>query len=311
LVRDKFDSNELPGLTMPRTLEDLAIFAAPGVFVVLWASGFIGAKLGLPYAEPMTFLSLRMIAVVVLLAVVILLTRPKWPDRAGIFHSAVTGTLVHGLYLGGVFAAIENGISAGLIALIVSLQPVLTSTLANRWLGERVLPRQWLGLLLGIAGVYLIVHENMATGDIKPVAWVLATVALAGITVGTLYQKRFGGGIDWRPALCVQYATAATLFTLAAFAFETRVVHWTPQFLFALAWLVLVLSFGAIWLLYFLIRRSAATRVVSFLYLTPPVTALMAWLFFDERLAPLALLGMAICVAGVFLVNWRAGGAAA
>ncbi len=193
---------------MPRTFEDLAIFSAPVVFVVLWASGFIGAKFGLAYAEPMTFLSLRMIAVVLLLAIVIALTRPKWPDRAGLFHSAVTGTLVHGLYLGGVFASIENGLSAGLIALVVSLQPVLTSTLANRWLGERVLPRQWLGLLLGVAGVYLIVHEKIATGETTPLAWLFAIVALIGITVGTFYQKRFGGGIDWRPALSVQYASA-------------------------------------------------------------------------------------------------------
>jgi drug/metabolite transporter (DMT)-like permease len=296
---------------MPRTFEDLAIFAAPAVFVVLWASGFIGAKFGLAYAEPMTFLALRMIAVVLLLGVVIVLTRPKWPDRAGVAHSAVTGALVHGCYLGGVFAAIENGLSAGLIALVVSLQPVLTSTLANRWLGERVLPRQWLGLVFGIAGVYLIVHEKMAAGETTPLAWLFAMVALFGITVGTPYQKRFGGGIDWRPAFGVQYATAGILFALAALAFETRVVHWTPQFLFALGWLVFVLSFGAIWLLYFLIRRAAATRVVSLFYLTPPVTALMAWLLFDERLAPLALVGMAICVVGVFLVNWRVGGAAA
>jgi drug/metabolite transporter (DMT)-like permease len=294
----------------PRTVEDFAVFAAPAVFVVLWASGFIGAKLGLGYAEPMTFLSLRMIAAVLLLGVVIALTRPKWPDRAGLVHSAITGVLVHGCYLGGVFASIENGLSAGLIALVVSLQPVLTSTLANRWLGERVLPRQWLGLLLGIGGVYLILHEKIATGETTPLAWVFAVIALCGITVGTLYQKRFGGGIDWRAGLIVQYATAGVIFIAAAFAFETRAVHWTPQFVFALAWLVLVLSFGAIWLLYYLIRRSAATRVVSFFYLTPPVTALMAWLLFDERLAPLALIGMAICVVGVFLVNWRTGSAA-
>src|SRR5580704_11297444 len=223
---------------MPRTFEDLAIFSAPAVFVVLWASGFIGAKFGLAYAEPMTFLSLRMIAVVLLLAVVIVLTRPKWPDRTGIFQSAVTGTLVHGCYLGGVFAAIENGISAGLIALIVSLQPVLTSTLANRWLGERVLPRQWLGLALGLAGVFLIVHQKTATGDIRPIAWVFAAIGLGGITIGTLYQKRFGGGIDWRPALCVQYATAGVIFIVAAFVFDTHAVQWTPQFVFALAWLV-------------------------------------------------------------------------
>ncbi len=295
---------------MPRKLEDIAVFAAPGVFVVLWASGFVGAKLGLSYAEPLTFLALRMAAAVFLLGVVTLLTRPKWPSPQGMVHSVVTGSLLHGLYLGGVFVSIEHGLSAGMIALVVSLQPVLTSTLANRWLGERVRALQWLGLALGIAGVYLIVRDKATTGDATPFAWAAGVVALLGITVGTLYQKRFGGGIDWRPGLCIQYAAAGLMFALGAFAFETRVVHWTPQFLFAIGWLVLVLSFGAVWLLYFLIRRSAATRVVSLFYLTPPVTALMAWLLFDERLAPLALVGMAVCVAGVFLVNWKPKGSA-
>ncbi|HJY17094.1 MAG TPA: DMT family transporter [Xanthobacteraceae bacterium] len=290
---------------MPRTLEEFAVFSAPAVFVLLWASGFIGAKLGLGYAEPLTFLALRMITVVVLLAIIIAATRPKWPHANGLMHSAATGLMVHGLYLGGVFVAIENGLSAGLVALIVSLQPVLTSTVANRWLGERVVARQWCGLALGLAGVYLVLEAKIATGEATPLAWLAATVALVGITVGTLYQKRFGGGIDWRPALCIQYTAAGVLFSLGALAFETRVVHFTPQFLFALGWLVLVLSLGAVWLLYFLIRRAAATRVVSLFYLTPPVTALMAWALFDEKLAPLALVGMAVCVAGVFLVNWR------
>jgi len=296
---------------MPRTLEDFAVFAAPGVFVLLWASGFIGAKLGLGYAEPLTFLALRMMMVVGLVAAIMAVTRPKWPRAADILHSAVTGLLVHGLYLGGVFVAIENGLSAGVVALIVSLQPVLTSTVANRWLGERVVLRQWLGLALGLAGIYLVLEAKIATGEATPLAWIAAAVALFGITVGTLYQKRFGGGIDWRPALAIQYAAAGVLFSLGALAFETRVVHFSPQFLFALAWLVLVLSLGAVWLLYFLIRRAAATRVVSLFYLTPPVTALMAWALFDERLAPLSLLGMAVCVAGVFLVNWKPRGAAA
>jgi drug/metabolite transporter (DMT)-like permease len=295
---------------MPRSIEKVAIFAAPGVFVLLWASGFIGAKFGLRDAEPLTFLALRMIAVVGLVVLIILLTRPKWPGGAGLLHSAMTGLMVHSCYLGGVFVAIENGLPAGLAALVVSLQPVLTSTLANRWLGERVLPRQWLGLLLGLLGVYLVVRENTA-GATAPLAWAAIVVALVGITVGTLYQKRFGGGIDWRPALCLQYAAAGLLFALGAMAFETRVVHWTAEFVFALCWLVFVLSFGAIWLFYFLIRRTAATRVASLFYLTPPLTALMAWALFDERLAPLALVGMAICVAGVFLVNWRPGGVAA
>ena len=197
---------------MPRTFEDLAIFAAPGVFVVLWASGFIGAKFGLPYAEPLTFLSLRMVAVVALLGLIVLITRPPWPDRAGLAHSAATGLMVHGLYLGGVFVSIENGMPAGLIALVVSLQPVLTSTIANRLLGERVVPRQWFGLLLGLIGVYLIVHEKTESGGTTALAWVAAVVALLGMTAGTLYQKRFGGGIDWRPGMLVQYAAAGDAF---------------------------------------------------------------------------------------------------
>lgn len=290
---------------MPRSLEDAAIFAAPGVFVLLWASGFVGAKLGLGYVEPLTFLSLRMGAVVALLVLIIALTRPKWPNGAGILHSVLTGLMVHGLYLGGVFVAIENGVSAGLAALIVSLQPVLTSTIANRFLGERVAARQWLGLALGLLGVYLVLYEKTAAGDATPFGWLSATVALIGITAGTLYQKRFGGSMDWRPALCVQYIAAGILFALGALIFETRVVHWTPQLMFALGWLVLALSFGGIWLFYFLIRRAAATRVTSLFYLTPPMTALMAWVLFDERLAPLALFGMAVCVVGVALVNWR------
>jgi drug/metabolite transporter (DMT)-like permease len=304
-------AKSLPGQKMPRMLEDLAVFAAPALFVVLWASGFIGAKFGLGYAEPLTFLALRMVALVVLLGAIIAITRPKWPQRTGVMHNALIGLMVHGLYLGGVYVSIENGLSAGLIALVVSLQPVFTSTIANRWLGERVAPRQWLGLVLGLLGVYLILRENIAAGGTTPLAWVAATLALIGITVGTLYQKRFGGGIDWRTGMWVQYAAAGVVFTLAATAFETRIVHWTPEFVFALCWLVFVLSFGAIWLLYFLIRRSAATRVVSLFYLTPPLTALMAWAFFDERLTPVSLAGMGICVAGVFLVNWRAGGIAA
>lgn len=292
---------------MPRTLEDVAVFAAPALFVVLWASGFIGAKFGLPYAEPLTFLTLRMIGALLLLGFIVLRARPRWPNRPGLLHSAATGLLMHGGYLGGVYISIEHGLPAALTALVVGLQPLLTSTIANRWLGERVVSRQWLGLVLGLLGVYLIVRERTAAGDAAPSAWLAATVALVSITVGTVYQKRFGAAIDWRSGMWIQYATAGIAFALGAAAFETRVVQWTPQFLFALCWLVVVLSFGAIWLLYFLIRRAAATRVVSLFYLTPPVTAVMAWALFDERLVLTALLGMGLCVVGVFLVNLRVG----
>ena len=295
-------------MRMPRTFEDVAIFAAPGVFVVLWASGFIGAKLGLPYAEPLTFLALRMFGVVVLLGLFMLIAGAKWPGREGALDSYVTGVLMHALYLGGVYISIANGLPAALSALVVGLQPLLTSTIANRLLGERVAPRQWVGLVLGLSGVYLVVQDKATVGAATPLAWIAAVVGLVAITIGTVYQKRFGSGIDWRPAMFIQYAAAGILFALGATAFETRTVRWTPEFLFALGWLVFVLSFGAIWLLYFLIRRAAATRVVSLFYLTPPVTALMAWSLFGERLAPLALVGMAVCVAGVFLVNWRIDG---
>jgi drug/metabolite transporter (DMT)-like permease len=288
----------------PRTLEDLAVFAAPAVFVVLWSSGFIGTKLGLPYAEPMTYLSLRMIAVLVVLALLVLIARPAWPGRAGVLHNAVAGLLMQALYLGGVFVAIDHGLPAGLAALIVSLQPVITSTLANRWLGEKVAPHQWAGLMLGLAGVFLVV-QGKTGGDTSLLGWIAIFIALVGITLGTLYQKRFAGGVDWRWGLLVQYGVAGALFASGAWLFETRVVQWTPEFILALGWLVFVLSLGAIWLLYFMIRHAAATRVVSLFYLTPPTTALMAWALFDERLQPLALVGMALCVAGVFLVNWR------
>jgi len=287
-----------------RSLEHVVVIAAPAVFVVLWSSGFIGSKAGLPYAEPMTYLSLRMVALVLMLGALVAIARPAWPSRACAMHNVVAGLGVHGLYLGGVFISIDQGLPAGLAALIVALQPILTSTLANRWLGERVALHQWVGLALGLAGVWLVVQER-AGGDATLAGWIAIFIALIGITLGTLYQKRFAGGVDWRIGLLVQYTASGALFVLAAFLFETRVVEWTLQFILALGWLVFGLSLGAIWLFYFMIRRSAAMRVTSLFYLTPPVTALMAWLIFDERLAPLALVGMAVCVAGVFLVNWN------
>lgn len=290
---------------MPHKRENLVIYAAPALFVVLWASGFIGAKFGLPYVEPLTFLTIRMIAVVALLTILAVVTRPTWPDMLGIRHSIVAGLLVHGVYLGGVFVSIDRRLPAGLSALIVSLQPVLTSTIANRYLGERVVARQWVGLALGIAGVYLVVADKTVAGEATALGWAAAVCALIGITVGTLYQKRFGGGIDWRAALIIQYSAAGALFALGSILFESQKIEWTIELIAAFAWLVLVLSLGAVWLLYFLIRRSAATRVTSLFYLTPAVTALMAWLMFGERLGVLALVGMGVCVTGVFLVNWR------
>jgi drug/metabolite transporter (DMT)-like permease len=195
-------------------IEKLTIVAAPGLFVILWASGFIGAKLGLPYAEPLTFLFLRMFGAVLLLGAIALYGRPKWPDRTGLLDSCAIGVFMHALYLGGVYVSIANGLPAALSALIVGLQPLLTSTVANRLLGEEVVARQWAGLLLGIAGIYLVVQDRASTGGVTPLAWIASLVALLSITFGTIYQKRFGGGIDWRVGMLLQYAAAGVLFAL-------------------------------------------------------------------------------------------------
>jgi drug/metabolite transporter (DMT)-like permease len=284
-------------------LEEITVAVAPALFVLLWSTGFIGAKYGLPYAEPLTFLYVRFLAALVVVVLIAWVTSAPVPDRAGIFHTVVTGLLMQGIYLGGVFISIHRGMPAGISALIVGLQPLLTSTIANRLLGEKVLPLQWIGLMLGLAGLVLVVQDRTGTGEAALFAWITSIAALIGITLGTLYQKQYAGHVDLRSSLVVQYAAAAAFCGIGAGLFETGKVQWTGEFIFAVAWLVFVLSCGAIFLLMFMIRRSAATKVASLFYLVPPVTALMAWGMFGERLSPLALMGMLVSVGGVFLVN--------
>jgi drug/metabolite transporter (DMT)-like permease len=289
---------------MNRDLESLAARAAPAVFVVLWSTGFIATKSVVNNADPLTYLAIRMALVVVLMAGIVAIARPRWPDRIGIFHSAVAGVLVHGFYLGGTAIAIAHSIPAGLSALIPGLQPILTSTIANRWLGERVTPIQWAGLLLGLAGVVLILHNRPMSGD-AGWGWLASGVSLVSITLGTLYQRRYCNAIDWRAGNLVQYIAVTIFFGLGAWLFENNVVRWTTEFVLALSWLVVVLSIGSIGLLYWLIRRSAATSVASLFYLVPAVTALMAFVLFGERLDAIAIVGMTACAAAVFLVNRR------
>jgi drug/metabolite transporter (DMT)-like permease len=283
----------------------LAARAAPAIFVVLWSTGFIGTKYVLRNAEPLTYLAIRMVLVVGLMAIIVAIVRPQWPDRAGIAHSIVAGLLVHGFYLGGTAIAIAHSIPAGLSALIPGLQPILTSTLANRWLGERVTPLQWTGLLLGLAGVVLILHDRPMSGE-AGWGWLASGVSLVSITLGTLYQRRYCSSIDWRSGNLVQYIAVAVFFATGAWLFEDNVVRWTREFVLSLAWLAVVLSIGSIGLLYWLIRRSAATTVASLFYLVPAVTAVMAYVLFDERLDTIAIIGMVACAAAVFLVNRRA-----
>jgi len=284
-------------------LTRIAIAAAPMLFVLLWSTGFIGARYGLPYIEPLTFLAVRMVFVVIVMTTIALIAGARWPGGPEIGHSLAAGAMVHGLYLGGVFTAISQGVPAGISALIPGLQPILTSTIANRFMGEKVSRLQWAGLVLGLIGVAMVLHDRRMVAEGSVLGWVASFVSLIGITLGTLYQKRFCGGIDWRTGNTVQYAGAAVLFGLGAFAFETRVIHWTGELVFAMVWLVFVLSIAAVALMYWLIRRSAATGFASLFYLVPAVTALFAYGLFGEKLDALSLAGMVGCAAGVVLVN--------
>ncbi|HEY0219650.1 MAG TPA: DMT family transporter [Afipia sp.] len=275
---------------------------APWLFVVLWSSGFIGTKAMVANAEPLTALTIRMTLVVAAMAIIVAVVRPKWPNRRETGHSIVAGLLVHGFYLGGTSIAIYHSVPAGLSALIPGLQPILTSTLANRFLGERVTKLQWTGLMLGLAGVSLVLQTRVMSGQLGW-GYLGTVVALVSITLGTLYQKRFSSQIDWRSGNLIQFIASGCLFAIGAFLFEKGEVHWTREFILAQAWLVLVLSIGSVGLLYWLIRRSGATQVASLFYLVPVTTAVMAYLLFDEHVGWLGIFGMAICAAGVFLVN--------
>jgi drug/metabolite transporter (DMT)-like permease len=277
----------------------------PLFFVFLWSTGFIAAKYGLPYAPPLSFLILRCLGAVLVLLPLVLASGASWP-RGRILHVAVAGLLLQAGYLGGVWSAIKIGMPAGLSALIVGLQPILTA-FAAPLVGERVTPRQWLGLLLGLGGVALVVYARINLNGLSPAAIGFCVLALLSITTGTLYQKRFCPQFDLRTGTLIQFAASALLMLPFAVALEDfgpmlANVHWTPQFIGALLWSILALSIGAIFLLFRLISRNDATRVTSLLYLTPPTTAVMAWLMFGEALSPLGLVGMAVAVTGVAFV---------
>jgi drug/metabolite transporter (DMT)-like permease len=274
---------------------------APFLFVLLWSTGFIGAKLGLPHAAPLAFLLIRYLLVISVMASLALLLRAPWP-RTGRqwLHIGISGLLVHALYLGGVFLAIGAGLPAGITSLVVGLQPLLTATIAGWLLGEAILPRQWLGLLLGFVGVTLVLSGKLGTDFPLDALWP-ALAALLGITAGTLYQKRFCPHFDWRSGAVAQFLPTALVTGVIVFAQDSFRIDWKSEFIFALGWLVLVLSIGAISLLNWLIRHGSAVNVASLFYLTPPTTALLAWLLFGETLTGIALAGMALAVWGVYL----------
>jgi len=277
----------------------------PALFVLLWSTGFIAAKFGLPHAPPFTFLLLRFLLVTLLMLALSVATRAPWPRaRADYAHVAIAALLVHGLYLGGVFVALDGGMPAGTSAMLVGLQPILTVFLAWLWLHERVGPRQWAGLVLGLVGVWLVIRHKVdfsgGHNGLLPSA-----IALAGISVGALYQKRHAGHVDLRTGAVIQFGACAVVYAPLALMFDARPVEWGPAFAFALGWSVVVLSVGAISLLYWLLRHGAASGVARLFYLVPPVTAVMSWLLFGETLDALAIAGMVTIAAGVMLARPR------
>ena len=277
---------------------------APGLFVLLWASGFVVGKLGLPYARPFTILLLRFAVATLFMVVVSLVTRATWPKtRLQAFHVAVVGVLLQAVYLGGCYVAMAAGIPAGVTALIVGLQPLLTATFVGPLLGERVSQRQWLGFAIGFAGVTLVLWNKLHFDRLHLTGILYALSGLLGITAATIYQKRFCGAVDLRTSAAIQYGAATLAFLPTAYAFGLGQVQWTGTFIFTIAWLVLVLSTGAFMLLLWLIRKGVASKVASLFYLTPPMAALGGYFVFGETLALPALAGMALAAIGVALVN--------
>jgi drug/metabolite transporter (DMT)-like permease len=274
-----------------------------GVFVLIWSTGFVVARFGMPHGPPMSFLAWRFALSVLAFGVWVRLSGASWPrGRAQCLHLAVTGVLIHAAYLGGVWSAVKLGLGAGTTALIVGLQPVLTALWVSITGQEhRVALRQWLGLALGLAGLLLVVWDKLGHGEVTPLNLGLCVLALLAITSGTLYQKRFVAPCDVRSANLVQLAAAFVVVLPLALA-ETEALQPAPELLGAMAWSVGVLTLGGSSLLYLMVQRGAATRVTSLMYLVPPCTAVLAWLLFDETLTLRVLAGLALTASGVGLV---------
>lgn len=276
----------------------------PFLFVFLWSTGFIAAKYALPFIEPFYLLFIRMVltTVVFMLLGFAFKAKPVSPVQAA--HQMVTGSLVHGAYLGGVFAAIKWGMPAGITAIIVGVQPVLTAFLGWTFLGNHLHRTQWAGLGLGLAGVISVL---LATGqlDVDRLNWAAmpaALIALFGISFGTLYQKRFGADVNLLSGSLWQYLSVTLLMGIMAWTFETREVIWDLQLIGALAWLVFGLSVTAVLLLMYMIREGETAKVASYFYLVPPVASIEAWILFDEALSIVSITAICVTVFGVYLV---------
>lgn len=276
---------------------------APALFVVLWSSAFIGAKFGLPYTEPLTFMSLRFVSVTGIFLFLSVLFNAPWPKSLrDVGHIAFVGLLIQALYLSGTFIALDRGASVGVVALILGLQPVLTVLIVSALPGGRVSLKQCLGIILGFGGLILVLWSKLDIGEGDTMALIVVTLGVCFITIGTLYQRRFCSSMDMLSGNVIQAAVAASVTGFGAWVFEDMRVDWDLRFIGALAWMVVVVSLGAHTLLLLMLRQSHAAKVASLFYLTPPTAAVMAYYLFDEQLTILALAGTAATVFGVALV---------
>ncbi len=273
----------------------------PALFVVLWSTGFIGARLGMPHAEPMSFLSLRYFIAILILLLMALALRAPWPGFKVALHSMVVGFLLHGLYLGAVFWAIDRGLPAGISAMVVGLQPLAVAVFAGLILREIISRNHWLGLGIGVVGLVLVIGPKIEFGDsgISPINIGVVIGAMFASTFGTIYQKKFAANVPLRTGTIFQYIGALIPSFLYAFLFESFTFNWNGELIFALVWLVIVLSIISIFLLMVLIREGSVAQVASLFYLVPASTAIIAYFLFGETLNWIQLLGMALCALGV------------
>lgn len=284
----------------------LLITSAPLLFVVMWATGFVVARLSAPHVEPFTFLAIRFPIACIIFAIIAWAVGAPWPGRNDAFHAAVAGSLMHAAYLAPVYWAVAHGMPAGVSALIIGLQPLLTAVLAALILHEAIGPRHWLGLAVGIAGVALVVSPKLSfatVGGITPVTTLANLAGAVGIALGTVYQKRFASGLHLASGGVWQYAGASVVMIIAALLFEDLRFDGSLNAWIALGWSVIVLSLAAITLLMILIREGAVGKVAGLIFLVPGVAALMAYGLYGETLSILQLAGMVVCAAAVLIVN--------
>lgn len=278
--------------------------ALPFLFIIMWSSGYVAGKIGLPYAGPFTLILIRFSSAALILLAVAFATKAVWPKSLKEYlHLIMVGLLIQALQFAGLYSGLKFGVTAGVSALIVGTMPIFTALGAGWFLNEKVTIRQWGGLIIGLMGVGLVVSNKVGFGDVASGGYFAVVLALVGITAGTLYQKKFCVGMDLRTGGFVQLTVASVVMFFLAKNFEGFDVQWTTPLILSSAWLSIVNSIGAISLLYIMMRKGEASKVASLFYLIPSVTAIMGFLVLGEKLSDIALIGFLVTASGVYITT--------